>query len=126
MATALAPGSPGSRAGEGAAPRTLSGLGMGSVEEIVDGAFVFYRRRFLAFGTGQQHLGLDADERGGHLEELARTVQTQDLDAPAGGLEKQQQLPTFTFSLNPRPIGRAPRGVSVTGRRKCSIPFRDR
>ena len=28
--------------------RSLSGLGMGGVEEIVDGAFVFYRRRFLA------------------------------------------------------------------------------
>lgn len=49
METVLAPGRPpGQRAGEGAPARSLSGLGMGSVEEIVDGAFVFYRRRFLA------------------------------------------------------------------------------
>src|SRR5262245_4540395 len=33
--------------GAGAA-RTLSALGAGGVEEIVDAAFVFYRRRFLA------------------------------------------------------------------------------
>ena len=40
MPPATAPG--------GGAARTLASLGMSGVEEIVDGAFVFYRRRFLA------------------------------------------------------------------------------
>ena len=40
MAEAAAPG--------GGASRTLASLGMSGVEEIVDGAFVLYRRRFLA------------------------------------------------------------------------------
>lgn len=40
MPPAAAPG--------GGAARTLASLGMSGVEEIVDGAFVFYRRRFLA------------------------------------------------------------------------------
>jgi hypothetical protein len=35
----------------GASPGSLVGLGMGGVEEIVDGAFVLYRRRFLACFT---------------------------------------------------------------------------
>jgi hypothetical protein len=50
MPAAPAPGrSPPAREGAGAGvPRSLTGLGMGSVEEIVDGAFVLYRRRFLA------------------------------------------------------------------------------
>ena len=34
--------------GPGGGARSLSALGMGGVEEVVDGAFVFYRRRFLA------------------------------------------------------------------------------
>jgi hypothetical protein len=42
MATATAP------APAPPADRSLAGLGMGGVEEIVDGAFVFYRRHFLA------------------------------------------------------------------------------
>ncbi len=42
MATAAAP------APAPPADRSLAGLGMGGVEEIVDGAFVFYRRHFLA------------------------------------------------------------------------------
>ena len=35
----------------GGAARSLASLGMAGVEEVVDGAFVFYRRRFLACFT---------------------------------------------------------------------------
>ena len=37
-------------------------------------------------------------------------LQTQDLDAPPGGLETQRQLPSATLSINAKPIGRPARG----------------
>ena len=37
-------------------------------------------------------------------------LQTEDLDAQPGALKTQQQLPTFSYSINARPIGHAARG----------------
>jgi len=37
-------------------------------------------------------------------------LQSQDLDAGPGGLSKQQQLPSFTYRINARPIGHLARG----------------
>ena len=45
-------------------------------------------------------------------------LQTQDLDAPPGGLETQRQLPSATISLSARPIGRPARGKEA-----ARLPF---